>query len=70
MPELIDNHKRLLNYLRISITDRCNERCLHCLPEHYSDWLPRAEILSYDELLAVVRSAVAKFCASSRSLPK
>jgi cyclic pyranopterin phosphate synthase len=47
-----------VDYLRISITDRCNERCLYCLPEHYSDWLPRAEILAFDELLAVVRAAV------------
>lgn len=49
---------RAVDYLRISITDRCNERCLYCLPENYSGWLPRGEILSSDELLAVVRAAV------------
>jgi cyclic pyranopterin phosphate synthase len=54
-----DSFGRTVDYLRISITDRCNERCLYCLPENYSDWLPREEILSFDELLAVVRATTA-----------
>lgn len=54
----IDALGRTVDYLRLSITDRCNERCLYCLPEHYADWLPRAEILAYDEILAVVQAAV------------
>ena len=37
---------RTVDYLRISITDRCNERCLYCLPEGFADWRPRAEILT------------------------
>src|SRR5271156_4570440 len=49
---------RTVDYLRISVTDRCNERCLYCMPEHYSDWLPRADLLQYDEILAIVRAAV------------
>jgi cyclic pyranopterin phosphate synthase len=49
---------RTVDYLRISITDRCNERCLYCLPENYSDWSPRGETLSYDELHAIVRAAI------------
>jgi cyclic pyranopterin phosphate synthase len=53
-----DSFGRTVDYLRISITDRCNERCLYCLPENYADWLPRGEILAYDELLAIVRTAV------------
>jgi GTP 3',8-cyclase len=53
-----DSFGRTVDYLRISITDRCNERCLYCLPENYSNWLPREEILTYDELLAVVRVTV------------
>jgi GTP 3',8-cyclase len=53
-----DSFGRTVDYLRISITDRCNERCLYCLPENYADWLPRGEILSYDELLAIVRATV------------
>ena len=55
---LKDPSGRTVDYLRISVTDRCNERCLYCLPEHYSAWLPRAELLSYAEILAVVRAAV------------
>ena len=53
-----DPFGRTVDYLRISITDRCNERCLYCLPENYADWLPRGEILAYDELLAIVRATV------------
>jgi len=56
---MIDPNGRLVDYLRISVTDRCNERCLYCLPENYSSWLPRAEILNDEELLAVARTAVA-----------
>lgn len=58
MSELIDPNGRRVDYLRLSVTDRCNERCLYCLPENYSNWLPRAEILRDEELLAVVRAAV------------
>jgi GTP 3',8-cyclase len=58
MNGLIDPNGRRVDYLRISVTDRCNERCLYCLPENYSDWLPRAEILRDEELLAVARAAV------------
>ena len=54
-----DAFGRTVDYLRISITDRCNERCLYCLPENYSDWLPRGEILTFDELLAIVRTTTA-----------
>src|SRR5664279_4524195 len=54
----MDSYGRIVDYLRISVTDRCNERCLYCLPENYSNWLPRGEILSYEELLAIVRTAV------------
>ncbi len=51
---------RAVDYLRISITDRCNERCLYCLPEQFQSWLPREEILSYEEILAVVKIAVGR----------
>jgi cyclic pyranopterin phosphate synthase len=49
---------RKVDYLRISVTDRCNERCLYCLPEQFQSWLPRKEILTYEEILAVVKIAV------------
>jgi cyclic pyranopterin phosphate synthase len=42
-------------YLRVSITDRCNERCRYCMPEEEQAWFPSDEILDYDELLRVVR---------------
>ena len=47
-----------VDYLRISVTDRCNERCLYCLPEQFQNWLPRQDILQDDEILAVVSAAV------------
>lgn len=48
---------RQVDYLRVSITDRCNERCLYCMPEGFNDWKERGEILSYEEVLEVVRAA-------------
>jgi cyclic pyranopterin phosphate synthase len=50
--------QRVVDYMRISITDRCNERCLYCLPENFSAWTPRADILTADEILAIVQVAV------------
>jgi GTP 3',8-cyclase len=55
---MIDPAGRVVDYLRISVTDRCNERCLYCMPEHYSAWLPRADLLTYDEILAIARTGV------------
>jgi cyclic pyranopterin phosphate synthase len=46
-----------VDYLRISVTDRCNERCLYCLPHEEVSWLPRQEILSFEEILRVARVA-------------
>ena len=51
-------HTRTVDYLRISVTDRCNERCLYCMPEQFSGWSPRENILSYEEILAIVEVAV------------
>ncbi len=50
-----DPHGHLISYLRVSITDRCNERCLYCMPQELQEWLPRDEILSYEELTRIVR---------------
>jgi len=44
-----------ISYLRVSITDRCNERCEYCMPQTDLDWLPKSEVLSYEEILRVVR---------------
>ena len=49
---------RTVDYLRISITDRCNERCLYCMPEGFHDWKQREEILTYEEIFAAVETAV------------
>jgi len=51
---------RAVDYLRISVTDRCNERCLYCMPEQFQAWTPREEILTYEEILAIVEVAVAR----------
>lgn len=47
---LLDNFNRQINYLRISITDRCNLRCIYCLPEEGIGLLPSAEIIRYEEI--------------------
>src|SRR6478609_1321842 len=52
---LQDSFGRKIEYLRISVTDRCNFRCLYCMPLAGIEWLPKAEILSYEEIAAVVR---------------
>ncbi len=53
-----DSHGRTVDYLRISITDRCNERCLYCLPEGYRGWAQRPDHLTAGEIVEVVRAAV------------
>jgi cyclic pyranopterin phosphate synthase len=53
-----DPSGRKVDYLRISVTDRCNERCLYCLPEGYHGWERRADHLSAKEIIRVVRVAV------------
>jgi cyclic pyranopterin phosphate synthase len=52
---LRDQFGRSIEYLRISITDRCNFRCLYCMPVEGLAWLPKTEILSYEEIASVVR---------------
>ncbi len=44
-----------ISYLRVSVTDRCNERCRYCMPEEEQAWFPREEVLAYDEMLRVLR---------------
>ena len=50
-----DQFGRRIEYLRVSVTDRCNFRCLYCMPQEGLPWLPKAEILSYEEIGEVVR---------------
>ncbi|HST06866.1 MAG TPA: radical SAM protein, partial [Gemmatimonadaceae bacterium] len=51
---LRDSHGRGIEYLRISVTDRCNFRCRYCMPAAGLEWLPRSDILSFEEIAAVV----------------
>jgi GTP 3',8-cyclase len=51
---LIDQFGRSIEYLRISVTDRCNFRCTYCMPLEGLPWLPKSDILSYEEIVAVV----------------
>jgi cyclic pyranopterin phosphate synthase len=50
-----DRYGHRISYLRVSITDRCNERCAYCMPGEFHEWLPREEILSFEETLRVIR---------------
>jgi GTP 3',8-cyclase len=52
---LFDPYKRKINYLRISVTDRCNLRCCYCMPEEGIPLIPHERILTYEEILRVVR---------------
>src|SRR5580658_2561252 len=49
-----DQLGRPLESLRLSVTDRCNLRCLYCMPEEEYTWLPRAELLTFEELTKLV----------------
>jgi len=55
---MIDAHGRKINYLRVSVTDRCNLRCRYCMPEAGVPLLPHGEILTYEELFLIARTAV------------
>lgn len=53
-PDNRDQFGRSIEYLRISVTDRCNFRCVYCMPQEGLPWLPKSEILSYEEIADVV----------------
>ncbi len=52
---MVDGFGRRVEYLRISVTDKCNLRCVYCMPEEGLPWLRRDEILSYEEIAEIVR---------------
>ncbi len=56
--KLIDNHGRKINYLRLSVTDRCNLRCRYCMPAEGVELLGHEDILSYEDLQRVAKAAV------------
>src|SRR5215207_8792310 len=55
---LADSFGRRITDLRVSLTDRCNFRCVYCIPDEHNDWIPRHELLSYEEIETIVRAAV------------
>jgi molybdenum cofactor biosynthesis protein A len=55
---LRDNHGRVINYLRLAVTDRCNLRCFYCMPEEGIDWLSRADLMTYEEMLRICGALV------------
>ncbi len=57
MTKMIDSFGRSINYLRISVTDRCNLRCIYCMPPEGVPQMSHSEILSYEEIWTVVRAA-------------
>lgn len=55
---LVDGHGREVNYLRVSVTERCNFRCLYCMPEKPFSWAPKENLLSFDELFKFIKVAI------------
>ncbi|MFK7809600.1 MAG: GTP 3',8-cyclase MoaA [Saprospiraceae bacterium] len=55
---LYDNHGRKINYLRLAVTDRCNLRCFYCMPEEGINYIPRKELLTYEEMERIVKVMV------------
>ena len=55
---LIDGHGRTVNYLRVSVTERCNFRCQYCMPEKPFSWVPRENLLSFEELFLFMKVAM------------
>lgn len=59
--ELIDPFDRRVKDLRISITDRCNFRCAYCMPEEGMAWMPREDLLTYEEIARIARVCVERY---------
>ena len=58
---LVDSFGRTVRDLRISITDRCNFRCTYCMPAEGMQWLPREELLTFEEITTIARICVSRF---------
>ncbi|MEW6551675.1 MAG: GTP 3',8-cyclase MoaA [Campylobacterota bacterium] len=55
---LIDAHGRKVDYLRISVTERCNFRCQYCMPEKPFSWVPKENILSFEDMFKFVKASI------------
>src|SRR4030066_10449 len=58
MTGLSDSCYRPINYLRISVTDRCNLRCVYCMPSEGIKLISHEEMLTYEEIITIVKAAV------------
>src|SRR6185369_5936539 len=56
---LVDPQNRIIDYLRVSVTDRCNYACRYCIPGDGVEHVDRADVLSFEEIAALVRVFVA-----------
>ena len=61
MEDLVDPFGRIIRDLRISITDRCNFRCTYCMPEEGMQWLPRSEVMTFEEIERLARLFVHRY---------
>ena len=59
--ELIDSFARNAIKLRISVTDRCNMRCVYCMPTNNNEWFEQNDILAYDEIVRLAKLSIAFF---------
>lgn len=50
---ITDSYGRIINYLRLAVTDRCNLRCTYCMPKNGLDWLPHKELMTYEEMVHI-----------------
>ena len=55
---LIDSYERVVDYLRISVTERCNFRCQYCMPEKPFSWVPKENLLTFEELFEFVKVCI------------
>ena len=55
---LIDGYGRKVDYLRVSVTERCNFRCQYCMPEKPFSWVPKENLLSYEDLFKFIKVAI------------
>ncbi|MSN95706.1 GTP 3',8-cyclase MoaA [Campylobacter sp. FMV-PI01] len=55
---LIDGHGRVVDYLRVSVTQRCNFRCKYCMPHTPFDWVPHENILKFEEMFEFIKVAI------------
>ena len=58
MEALVDSFGRVTDYLRLSVTDRCNLRCRYCMPAEGLPWVAREQVLSFEEIVRFVRIAI------------